>query len=194
MTQYFKTLKGHKYIYIVFIKLIVYDTIFIEIKDSEEEYKSNSCIDNKSLCVKGKNKIDNEKIVVIHDVEKLYFINIVWNNGEICDKNSNPSITKMNELYKKSKKAYKNTPSMSEFIDNKKKYLVHYKNNKNDLPIEYKEYINYLRIEVKMCSYCGVYENDNIKLLKCGRCKKTYYCNKKCQSDGWSAHKDFCKE
>ncbi|KAI1760451.1 hypothetical protein GGR53DRAFT_509557 [Hypoxylon sp. FL1150] len=41
----------------------------------------------------------------------------------------------------------------------------------------------------KMCLECGEKEGD---LLRCGRCKMARYCNKTCQKNDWSTHKNVC--
>ena len=39
------------------------------------------------------------------------------------------------------------------------------------------------------CSFCST---TNTKLLKCSRCAKVQYCNKKCQVNHWAIHKATC--
>jgi len=39
------------------------------------------------------------------------------------------------------------------------------------------------------CSVCGV---PMIKIKRCSRCKKVYYCSVKCQKLDWKNHKIFC--
>jgi len=34
---------------------------------------------------------------------------------------------------------------------------------------------------------------EEVKLLTCGGCKQTYYCDKKCQTANWKVHKKNCK-
>ena len=41
----------------------------------------------------------------------------------------------------------------------------------------------------RMCNYCN---KDDKDLRVCKRCKKTYYCSKKCQKSDWSEHKHLC--
>uniref|UniRef100_A0A4W5RN80 hypoxia-inducible factor-proline dioxygenase n=1 Tax=Hucho hucho TaxID=62062 RepID=A0A4W5RN80_9TELE len=40
------------------------------------------------------------------------------------------------------------------------------------------------------CELCGKMEN----LLKCGRCRNSFYCSKEHQKSDWKKHKLFCKE
>jgi len=44
----------------------------------------------------------------------------------------------------------------------------------------------------KSCFQCGAAKKN--KLLRCGSCKRVYFCNKQCQTDGWAAHKKGCKQ
>jgi hypothetical protein len=48
---------------------------------------------------------------------------------------------------------------------------------------------------VKVCRNCEKLETqmDNAKLMKCQRCKVTYYCSKECQVADWISHKKTCK-
>lgn len=49
-------------------------------------------------------------------------------------------------------------------------------------------------VEGKFCHKCGTAEEEGKeKLLCCGGCKSVYYCNKKCQKQGWKVHKPDCK-
>jgi hypothetical protein len=34
----------------------------------------------------------------------------------------------------------------------------------------------------------------NVKMSKCGRCKRAAYCSKECQRDHWKIHKLDCDE
>ncbi|CAG8957348.1 hypothetical protein HYFRA_00010774 [Hymenoscyphus fraxineus] len=46
------------------------------------------------------------------------------------------------------------------------------------------------------CHGCGRLEQlDSVKprMMRCGKCKDRYYCNKECQAAGWPAHKEDCK-
>jgi hypothetical protein len=48
--------------------------------------------------------------------------------------------------------------------------------------------------DVRMCRHCLKTESlDGAKLMKCQRCKVTYYCNKVCQAADWKSHKKQCK-
>lgn len=42
----------------------------------------------------------------------------------------------------------------------------------------------------KMCGHC---HKSGAKLLRCGRCKKVYYCNVECQKKDWATnHRAQC--
>ena len=44
---------------------------------------------------------------------------------------------------------------------------------------------------MEACSFCGEQEMD---LLRCGRCKSVFYCSKVCQKQHWKkGHKERCK-
>ena len=44
--------------------------------------------------------------------------------------------------------------------------------------------------DIKMCRHCNKFETLNlVKLMKCQRCKETYYCSKDCQVADWKSHK-----
>ena len=44
------------------------------------------------------------------------------------------------------------------------------------------------------CGGCGAKEGkDGAELFNCGRCKKTKYCSKECQTKHWNLHKTICK-
>jgi hypothetical protein len=48
--------------------------------------------------------------------------------------------------------------------------------------------------DIKTCRHCEKIERlDGAKLMKCQRCKVTYYCSKKCQVADWKCHKKMCK-
>jgi hypothetical protein len=51
------------------------------------------------------------------------------------------------------------------------------------------------RTFLKMCQRCGKTETqmDSALLMKCQRCKATYYCSKDCQVADWKSHKKMCK-
>jgi hypothetical protein len=48
---------------------------------------------------------------------------------------------------------------------------------------------------VKRCHHCEKLEThmDGAFLMKCNRCKVTYYCSKDCQVADWKRHKGWCK-
>lgn len=41
----------------------------------------------------------------------------------------------------------------------------------------------------KRCRNCGVFAE---KMLKCGNCRKAYYCDVDCQKANWAEHKQVC--
>ena len=44
------------------------------------------------------------------------------------------------------------------------------------------------------CSNCSKHEKRERKAFKCcGKCKKAFYCSKKCQISDWKVHKHKCK-
>jgi hypothetical protein len=46
----------------------------------------------------------------------------------------------------------------------------------------------------KVCNHCVKAETlGGAKLMKCQRCKLTYYCSKECQVANWKSHKKMCK-
>jgi MYND finger len=45
----------------------------------------------------------------------------------------------------------------------------------------------------RFCSYTFVPENDNRRLLRCARCKDTYYKDQESQRAHWKVHKKVCK-
>ncbi|XP_077350553.1 egl nine homolog 1 isoform X2 [Festucalex cinctus] len=49
---------------------------------------------------------------------------------------------------------------------------------------------NDLERERQYCELCGKMEN----LLKCGRCRNSFYCSKEHQKQHWKEHKRICKE
>jgi hypothetical protein len=47
----------------------------------------------------------------------------------------------------------------------------------------------------RACDFCGDGGELDMVLKACGRCRKTYYCNKACQSAHWrKGHKNVCEE
>ena len=55
------------------------------------------------------------------------------------------------------------------------------------------ETINTLINNDTKCAKCSKSALDLGRiLLKCGRCKKVYYCNKECQKAHWKIHKPVC--
>jgi hypothetical protein len=44
-----------------------------------------------------------------------------------------------------------------------------------------------------VCCVCGVGGGAQIKLLKCGGCKKVEYCGRECQRKDWKTHKKVCR-
>jgi hypothetical protein len=52
-----------------------------------------------------------------------------------------------------------------------------------------------MRAGLKICRHCEKCETlDGTKLMKCQRCKVTYYCNRACQVADWKKHKELCNE
>jgi hypothetical protein len=49
---------------------------------------------------------------------------------------------------------------------------------------------------LKMCQHCDKTETqmDSALLMKCQRCKVTYYCSKDCQVADWKIHKKLCEK
>ena len=44
------------------------------------------------------------------------------------------------------------------------------------------------------CHICGEMESDlGVRMKKCGKCKLTFYCSKKCQKKDWKYHKKLCR-
>jgi hypothetical protein len=52
------------------------------------------------------------------------------------------------------------------------------------------------RTDLKVCNHCDRLETqmDNVKLMKCQRCKVAYYCNRECQVLHLKIHKKMCKK
>jgi len=48
--------------------------------------------------------------------------------------------------------------------------------------------------EYKACLLCDMTELNGKKLVKCGRCQTSRYCNKICQRNHWKEHKKNCKK
>lgn len=48
--------------------------------------------------------------------------------------------------------------------------------------------------QTKQCMACGEKESQSKKLLRCSRCKDSYYCSAKCQRKFWPIHKQYCKQ
>jgi hypothetical protein len=48
---------------------------------------------------------------------------------------------------------------------------------------------------VRICRYCNTSEAqmDGAILMKCAKCKATYYCSRECQVADWKGHKILCK-
>ena len=45
------------------------------------------------------------------------------------------------------------------------------------------------------CEACGQVEDalgEGSVLMRCGRCRRAFYCDRTCQSEDWRAHKPFC--
>ena len=51
------------------------------------------------------------------------------------------------------------------------------------------------RMNSHHCHQCTRTEEfGTVRLLKCGHCKKAWYCSVECQKEHWSKHKIFCKK
>ena len=42
------------------------------------------------------------------------------------------------------------------------------------------------------CANC--YKESETELLRCGKCRRVFYCSKECQLKDWKLHKKMCKE
>lgn len=42
----------------------------------------------------------------------------------------------------------------------------------------------------KICNAC---KKEDTELLRCGKCKQSYYCNIDCQKQDWATHRINCK-
>ena len=49
------------------------------------------------------------------------------------------------------------------------------------------------KTDVKLCWNCHANESNDVKLLKCGGCKKARYCDQECQAQDWSRHQEHCQ-
>ena len=48
-------------------------------------------------------------------------------------------------------------------------------------------------INISSVRFCAVCHAVNVKLYVCGRCKTSFYCSTRCQSEGWKeSHKKVC--
>jgi len=45
---------------------------------------------------------------------------------------------------------------------------------------------------VRTCAMCGDTPLE-VKLLMCGRCNNSYYCNRECQKKHWASHRSNCQ-
>jgi hypothetical protein len=55
---------------------------------------------------------------------------------------------------------------------------------------------DYKRVMLNKCNHCDKFETlmNSAKLMKCKRCKATYYCSKECQVADWKSHKKTCHD
>lgn len=44
----------------------------------------------------------------------------------------------------------------------------------------------------RVCAHCGVMQAQGVKLFRCSKCMRLYYCSRECQVAGWPAHKERC--
>lgn len=44
----------------------------------------------------------------------------------------------------------------------------------------------------RVCGVCGFTPSLDVTLMRCGRCRQTWYCSKACQKADWSTHKEHC--
>ena len=51
-----------------------------------------------------------------------------------------------------------------------------------------------IKADVKICWNCHAKESDDMKLLKCGGCKKARYCDQECQGQDWDRHQEPCQQ
>jgi hypothetical protein len=65
--------------------------------------------------------------------------------------------------------------------------LAHYKNDGTP----YNFYA--ARCELAGCEKADDELREGQRLMKCGKCKETFYCTKECQMAHWKAHKKNCK-
>ena len=51
------------------------------------------------------------------------------------------------------------------------------------------------KVSIK-CYYCQKYINNDMKIKQCSKCRKAYYCSKKCQKKDWkfNNHSQKCKQ
>merc|ERR1719509_202811 len=46
--------------------------------------------------------------------------------------------------------------------------------------------------ETRICWCCGKEPVDEVKLSKCGGCRKAWYCSESCQTTDWQEHGSYC--
>lgn len=45
---------------------------------------------------------------------------------------------------------------------------------------------------IKICFNCGVAQSEDVRLMKCSRCKKATYCSRACAKEHWKVHRPNC--
>ena len=45
----------------------------------------------------------------------------------------------------------------------------------------------------RKCWNCHALESEEVRLLKCGGCKKARYCDQACQEQDWDRHQEHCQ-
>jgi hypothetical protein len=66
-------------------------------------------------------------------------------------------------------------------------------------PHENREWCKELRIgdyslKNRVCSNCGQCPASSVRLLKCGGCRRTWFCGKTCHQESWPKHKERCHQ
>ena len=97
---------------------------------------------------------------------------------------------KLQNNNKESRKYYEKCISLREGY--KSRISGHVLNVVEGIKIELKEMVIPTdNNDLKQCAFCN---KQLHKLLRCGRCKKVYYCSVQCQKPHWKIHKKICKK